>query len=551
LALFIVLAGCAPAAAPPVPAPAPAPAPAPTVSPAPVPAPTTPAGVKPKSGGTLVYPVSTSAAGYDLHIRPSYGPLYAMPVFNNLVRLDASKKDIVVANIIPDLATRWEISTDGKVMTFYLAKNVKWHDGIAFNADDVVYSVTKMVDPKRSSLAGMLVAFDKIEKLDDYTVRITLKDGSPSFLLNLAGPYSIIESKHKDGVDQRTTDFLVGTGPFKLKSLTPAVRAEYVRNTDYFKPGLPYLDNLVLSNIADQQGALNAFIAKRTDMTTTISGIRNDDEMALVKAQASTAIIDERAITRGIKFWINMDSPNLKDIRVRQALTMLVDTHALVKVSQGSDTWAFYDTGIFASPYAQPQDVVRKTMGWDVPWAQRVVKAKQLMTDAGFASGFKIRLVLNNNQNNVRKVQVVVDTWKQNIGVDAEIIARDTPETKRLQDNRDFDILFQDSTSNLGDPDEDMNIYMTGAVGNFLKYSNPAADKLWVQQAREMDTAKRIKLTQEIERLMMADMFLIPTAGSRQYMAWWPWVKGYVQQEMTYGPNTAFELVWLDNKPAA
>lgn len=543
----LLFSACAPAPAPaPKPtttAPAPAPAPTPTAAPAPAPAPAAP---KPKLGGVLIYPSSTSPAGYDLHMRSSYAALYAMPVFNNLIRLDAAKRQPVVANIVPDLAEKWEYSADGKVVTFYLTKAAKWHDGIPFNADDVVYSITKMLDPKRSALAGALTVFDRIEKVDDYTVKFYLKNPSPSFMVQLAGPYAIIESKHLEGTDPRTTAFLVGTGPFKFKAQTAGSFTEFAKNPDYFKKGLPYLDGIRINIIADQSATLDAFIAGRVDMTSTISGIRSQEEMDRVTANAKTAVIDGRDVTRGTKFFLNLESAVLKDVRVRQALGMLVDSQQLIMASQGNVSWALMDTGIFYAPYALPREDIRKLYGWDKPWDDRVTAAKKLLNDAGAGAGFKLRLVTANIASNMKKAQLMADLYKRYLNVDVEIIARDTPETNKLRDARDFDLLYLDTSSVIGDPDEDMTYFYTGGSANFQKYSNPAADKLWEQQSREMDTAKRILLTQQIERLLIADVVVIPTAGSKQYMAWWPYVKGYVQQEMYYGPNTVFETAWLD-----
>jgi peptide/nickel transport system substrate-binding protein len=497
-------------------------------------------------GGVLIYPSSTSPAGYDLHMRSSYAALYSMPVFNNLIRLDASKRQPVVANIVPDLAEKWDFSTDGKIITFYLTRTAKWHDGLPFNADDVVYSITKMLDPKRSALAGALTVFERIEKVDDYTVKIYIKNPSPSFMVQLAGPYAIIESKHLEGTDARTSAFLVGTGPFKFKAQTAGVSTEFVKNPDYFKKGLPYLDGLKINIIADQSATLDAFISNRVDMTSTISGIRSQEEMDRVTANAKTAVIDGRDVTRGTKFFLNLDSPVLKDLRVRRALAMLVDSPQLIMASQGNLSWALLDTGVFYAPYALPKEEIRKLYGWDKSMDERVAAAKKLLSDAGVGSGFKLKLVTANIASNMKKAQLMSDLYKRYLNVEVEIVARDTPETNKLRDARDFDMLYLDTSSVIGDPDEDMTYFYTGGSANFLKYSNTAADKLWEQQNREMDTAKRILLTQQIERLLIADMVVIPTAGSKQFMAWWPYVKGYVQQEMYYGPNTVFETAWLD-----
>ncbi len=122
-----------------------------------------------KQGGVLEYWNRTDPPGFDLHRWTSHTPFFAHPVFNTLVRYDATKKGFLDTNIIGDLAERWEVSSDGKLYTFYLHKNVTWHDGTPFTAADVAYSFEKMLDPKRSVIAGRFPGFSRLEVVDDHT----------------------------------------------------------------------------------------------------------------------------------------------------------------------------------------------------------------------------------------------------------------------------------------------------------------------------------------------------------------------------------------------
>jgi peptide/nickel transport system substrate-binding protein len=554
LVTLALLAGCAPAAPATTPAPKPSTAPpaattaAPSpVTPSPSPTqPTKPATPQPKAGGTLTIPVSTGAAGYDLHQRTSYAAVYALPVFSNLIRFDPGKKDPIMQNVVGDLAEKWEASADGKGLTFFLRKNVKFHNGTPFNADDVVYSFQKMLDPKRSALSSNLATIASVDKVDDFTVKLTLKNASPSLVGQLAGPYAVIQSKATATVDARSTDFLMGTGPFKYKAFTSGVSMDLAKNADYFKPGLPYLDGLRLNIIADQSAQLSALVSKRVDMTGTLYGIRNAEEMDLVKKQAPEVVIEWRDQTPGQRFWLNFDFAPFKDIRVRQAIAMAIDVKQLVAASAGSDDWAVYDTGIFTSAYAEPAEQIRAIFGWDKPYEQRVATAKKLMADAGFAGGFKMRLAAVNNPTNVKKLQVTGDLLKRALNIDYEIVAQETASINKLRDTKDYDIIVVDSQAVLGDPDETMGYFLTGSPTNFSKYSNPAADALWKQQTLEMDPVKRLQQCRQIEKIILTDVLVIPTQGSKRVFGWWPYVKNFVSQEWIYGSSLSFDQVWLD-----
>jgi peptide/nickel transport system substrate-binding protein len=506
-----------------------------------------PPAVKPKPGGTLSYPLVTAPAGFDVHMRPSYGPPYAMPVFNNLVRFDPMKRDITADILVPDLAERWEVSPDGKGMTFYLRKGVKWHNGSPFTADDVVYSIQKMTDSKRSGIAAVLApAFDRVEKTDDSTVKVFLKQPSAIWLMQLGGSYGAIQSRSTAGIDSRSTDFLMGTGPFKFKAAVPGVSYEYIKNPDYFKPGLPYLDGLKIMVTSDTAAQMSAFATGRFDVTGILSGIRNQEAMDTLKSQAPSVVVQGREITPGPKLWMNPDFAPFKDIRVRQALTLLIENKSMAVAVLGNPDWAVYNVGIFTTAYSLPGSEVAKIMGWDQPWDARVVQAKKLMADAGYASGFKMRLLVSNAGETQRECVVVADQFKRNLNVDCEIVPKDLTTLRTMEVNHDFEMVHDGTSTTIGDPDEVMGYFMTGNQANFLKYSNPAADKLWQQQSIAVDPVQRKQLTQQIDRLVLSDHWIIPVHGGMYYVGWWPYVQGFINPNMSYGSNIVFEQAWLN-----
>lgn len=176
----------------------------------------------PIRGGNIRLAVPSDPPNYDAHTATTARVhIHSAAVFSGLVRTDPMKEAVTVENVIPDLAESWTISKDGKVYTFKLRKGVKFHDGKPFTAKDVKYSIDKYRDPKRSTFAAYVAPIDRVEIVDDYTIKMFLKQPYPEILLFLCQPYAAIQPEHLKDVDPRSTDFLVGTGPFKYKSHIP------------------------------------------------------------------------------------------------------------------------------------------------------------------------------------------------------------------------------------------------------------------------------------------------------------------------------------------
>ena len=360
---------------------------------------TTPAANQPKQGGTLRIPIQSGFAGFDPQRKASGVTQVSRLVFSNLVQQDPTKADVSMTSIVPDLAQSWEISADQMTYTFHLVQNAKWHDGTPLTADDVVYSFQKMMDPTRSLVFQTFSSVSQVVKVDDNTVKIVLNQPYAPFLVMLASPYSCIEAKSTANIDWKSTDFLMGTGPFKLKSYTSGVSIELVKNTNYFKKDqfgiqLPYLDDVQITIMPDQNAETAALISNRLDIFNP-NGVRSDDNLKMMKDQAPTLVVDNAASMLWPFIAINQaGTAPLKDPRVRQAMVMLADQKSLVIATYGSESSAYsYNNGIFTPQWGNPPDVISKIMGWDKTMEQRIIDAQALMRAAGYyPQGFKITI---------------------------------------------------------------------------------------------------------------------------------------------------------------
>ena len=167
------------------------------------------------------------------------------------------------------------------------------------------------------------------------------------------------------------------------------------------------------------------------------------------------------------------------------------------------------------------------------------------MADAGYADGFKLTILAQPAAPYQRMVTVLADILRRNLKIDATLNLKDAAELPKMRAAGDYQIYVAAGLPFQDDPDEYMGYFKTGGVDNFIKYSNPEADKLWEQQSQAMDPVKRQQLVQQIERLVLADMPVIPLHKHKNGTAYWPFIKGFTQS--TLGPpTTTWERLWLD-----
>ncbi|MBI4278649.1 MAG: hypothetical protein HY660_09350, partial [Armatimonadetes bacterium] len=273
------------------------------------------------------------------------------------------------------LAERWEISPDGKTYTFYLRRNVKWHDGHPFTADDVVFTAETALDRKNASPSrrSYLIRGEpvKVEKIDAYTVRFHLPQPSFLFLFNMAG-WNLIVPKHLlQGKDLQTAEFNsrpIGTGPFKFVEFRERQYIRMAANPDYFR-GRPKLDGWITREIGDQSSALAALAKGEIDFMR----VDNREGLETAKRFSGVKIYSYDA---GWIFAFNMNhkASFFGDTRVRQALAYAFDRAQLVKtvVADLPVAWSLIGP---PTSWAHNANVPR--------YPKDVAKARALLSEAG------------------------------------------------------------------------------------------------------------------------------------------------------------------------
>jgi len=228
----------------------------------------------PKRGGTFRLVLqSDPVTGFDPHQTISFVTMVPLSfAYSRLVKVKAgpSVKPMTYP-IEPDLAESWT-QPDDKTYVFKLKKGVRWHpkppvNGRELTADDVKYTYERFLTIKGNGNRPVLEYVDRIDVLDKYTVKFTLKEPNAWFLDLLASTSTWIVAKEcveKFG-DLRKAESVVGTGPWMLERWEPNVKLVYVRNPHYFVPGLPYADGVEASIDPDPSSRLAAWLAGKVD----------------------------------------------------------------------------------------------------------------------------------------------------------------------------------------------------------------------------------------------------------------------------------------------
>ncbi len=294
-------------------------------------------------------------------------------LYSGLVRFKPG--DINPANIEPDLAEKWESSSDGLTWTFYLRKGVQWHRNYGeVTSEDVVYSLTHARD--NSFARKDFASFKEIKALDKYTVQIVLSQPVPS-LLGIVTDYHGGWIQCKKAREELGKDYPlkpVGTGPFAFDQYIPNQRAVFKAHEKYFR-GKPKLKKVIVRYMPDLSSREMAF---RKGKLNIIEGPREQQWIDKVKGFPETAI-DVFGPGEHVTLHFNTAKKPFDDIRVRKAIACAIDRQGLIEF-MGRDVAVPLYSPISMDYLGATEDVER--------YPHDPEKAKQLLADAGLKDGF-------------------------------------------------------------------------------------------------------------------------------------------------------------------
>ena len=446
-----------------------------------------------RRGGTFRMARNEEPLSFDPLIPSDNGSIWVL--FNMFDQLTTINRDS--SGVVPSLAQSWEISKDQKTYTFHLRPGVHFSNGMPMTADDVVFSIKRAIDPKKSAYSFLFGPVAQVRKRDARTVELRLKHPFAPLLQNLnVFPASIVPAKVVAANPKGFAQNPVGTGPFALKEFKKGQFTHLVRNKQYWKKGRPYLDEVMIPYVTDDNTRILKLQAGEVDAAVNIP-------------YAQIAQIDRRSdvdvkiepLFRFDGIWLNNAKPPLDDIRIRQALNYATDKESIVK-------------SVLFGHAEVANHMMPKMKYWraDVkPYPYDLSKAKQLMKQSKAPKGFTVPLVVPTGDSIVSQVaQIVKQSWAQ-IGVNAQISNLDIGTAYTNFSNSNY-VAGNNwyITSDVTAPDELAAIQFDywaigGAHSFFTNYKSRKASALVNQAASATSESTRAKAFGELQALVMHD----------------------------------------------
>lgn len=478
---------------------------------------------------TLKLARSGDALTMDPHAQ-NEGPTHSLnhQVYEPLVRRH------IKGDLIPTLAISWKITADPTVWEFKLRPNVKFHDGTPFSADDVIFSLQRAGMPS-SDHKALLATVSEMKKIDDLTVHLKTKGPNPLLVQNFTNLFIMSKAWCEKNKVEAPQNFAnkeethavrnaMGTGAFVLVSREPDVKTVMKRNEAYWGKGTYPVEvsEIVYSVIKSAPTRVAALLSGEVDFVQDMP-VQDIARVGGTKGLRVNTGPENRTIFLGM----NIADPELKfsdvkgknpfaELKVRQAMNMAIDRNAIRQVVMADQS---IPGGSIIPPFVNGY-----TKELDAIPPRDIAKAKALMTEAGYASGFTITLHCPNDRylNDEKICQAVVGMLGQ-IGIKVTLDARSKslhfPSIQKKE--VDFYLL------GWGVPTYDSDyifsfLYHTqkDKLGgwNGTRYANPAIDAMIATLSTETDIAKRNKKIAEIWSVLQPNLNYI--AIHNQVNAW-------------------------------
>jgi peptide/nickel transport system substrate-binding protein len=504
-----------------------------------------------KQGGVLRLSHFDSPASMSILEEATRATLQPMMgVFNNLVMYDQHIAQSSLQTIIPDLATGWSWSEDGKELTFPLRQGVKWHDGKPFTAADVkctwdllmgTGSDKLRVNPRKTWYENV----EAVTPSGDYEITFHLKRPQPWLLTLLASGWSPIYPCHVPSREMRQHP--IGTGPFKFVEFKPNESIKVTRNPDYWKKDRPYLDGIEYTIMREIAPRDLAFFAGKFDMNTPY-GV-SKPTLKDFREQAPQAICEMTAVNVPRTMLINPHAPPFDNPDLRRAMTLAIDRQAFVDII--TDGVGHVGATMLPPPegvWGMPPETLRTLPGYDPDVAKNRAEARRIMEKLGYGPNHHLETKLSTrNIPAWRDPAVLLGSQLKEIYIDTELDIVDTAQWYPKVMRRDYTVGAVPMETGVDDPDQMFyeNFY-TGAARNYAGYSDPEFDKLVDQQSVESDAGKRKQIVWQLER-KLAEAALRPVlffpAGATCLQ---PYVKGLTIMANSIYNGWRMEDVWLD-----
>jgi len=499
-------------------------------------------------GGVYRRPLGNEPATLDpARISDVFGGSVAQQLFDGLVQFDQT------LTIMPALAQFWKASRDGLTWTFNLRKGVRFHHGREVTADDVIYSLTRVVNPKvKSGSADLFMSIKGAQEfregraqqisgltaVDRYTVQVVLTEALAPFVSVLAVSHAKIVPR--DLVEQQGEAFgtqPIGTGPFKFVRWDRGKEIVLVANRDYFD-GPPKLSRVVYRIFRGEDFDAMYGQFQRGNLEDTPIPTQ---EYRRVPEQ----YVHVRRTMLSVRFYgFNTRVKPLDDRRVRQALIHAIDRDALVDE-------------VYFRRYTPARGILPPgTLGFNPKlkgYDYDPRKARELLAQAGYPggrglppvaiwSGVKLEKLLQEHEQ--------IKKYLAAVGVQVEFHYETTwPSFSAALAQGKFPIFLYAWFADVAHPDNFLfKLFHSRSPRNFTGYSNHTVDELLVQAKRERDLQRQMDLYRQAEQQVVDDAPIIPVWHYTYERLFQPYVRS-VEVNGLGDPYIPLKKIWLDTRP--
>lgn len=407
-------------------------------------------------------------------------------------------------NPMPLLAISWIPNENKTQWVFKLKPNVRWHDGVPFTADDVLFTMNVMLRKTHERARSSMECIQEIKVLDPLTIQFNLKYAYAPFLIMFDTGAMPMAPKHiYEGTDFATNPANlkpIGTGPFKFKEWKRGSHIHLEANKDWHVTK-PEVDALYFHIIPDAASRAAAFETGKVDVVPG-GGVEFFDVARLAKLPgAEVSLKGWEVFAPQCWLWINNRNKPMDDINLRQAINYALDREAMAKV-------AFYG---YAKPATSPFNSNLPYYSKKVKsYARNLVKAKELVAKSSY-KGETLRLMpLPYGEAWQRLAEMMRQSLAQ-VGIKTEMVATDTAGYLQRLSSWDYDLsptyIYQ-----YGDPVGAERQWLTrfiakgAAFNNVAGYSNPKIDELFDAGRRASDPAQRSAIYQKVQDILLEDV---------------------------------------------
>jgi oligopeptide transport system substrate-binding protein len=484
-------------------------------------------------GDTLITFGADPASVLDpIQVRDEGTAEYIVEIFGGLVTLDLDLK------IQPDIAEKWDISGDGRTYTFTLRDDVVFHNGKRVTAEDFKYSFERAADPAENSptvtlYLGLIEGVDEkfagdadevsgVQVVDERTLQITIEHPADYFLAELTYPVAFVVDQEQITSNPRNwTRDPNGTGPFELKTFTPAEEIVLSRN-DRYHLGAPKLDEVVFELSG---GSLSTRYENDELHISVVPGA----DIEAVKDGSSPLAEDYRPQPRMTTsyFAFNVDKAPFDDPKVRQAMAMAIDRETINEV-------LLFETQRVADGILPPE-----MPGYDesvTSYEFDPEKAKTTLAESQYANNIpRIILTYAGTGGDAPNVlQAVADMWRENLGIDVELQASEYSAYLRELRRGTFQMYSAGWAADYPDPEDFLDkLFHSESAQNEQGYSDPEVDRLLEEAREEDDFEARKALYKQVEQKILDDAIIIPDFWPVEHLLVKPCVQGWPELSMS------------------